>query len=194
MRKSKLILGIVIAILGGSIMLDSVISGTVHFSGKLNEDFQTWNIALQAPQTSPKTSFFSVQEGQRLSLWFRYLNKPVGNKNLKIAAALIDEDENVIKEFIKDIRFSYLGEGAKKIRFLKIGAYPVQKEFRGYLRYELDGTWAPTNISALILRKSPPLRLPLKQICFFVVGIVALIVGLETIAKYFRKRKTFRPA
>ncbi len=194
MSKSKLILGIVLALLGGSIMLDSVISGTVYFSSKQNEDFQTWNIALQAPQAFQKTPFFSVEAGQRLSLWFRYLNRQTGEKNLKITASLIDEDENVIREFKKDIRFSYLGNGAKKIRFLKLDAYHVQKEFRGYLRYELEGTWTPTPISAFILRKSPPIRLPLKQICSFVVGIVALIVGLETIARYFQKRKGYRPA
>lgn len=181
MTKSKFILGIAIALLGGFIALESMISGIFQFTGKLQEDFQVYNIELQTSQTPLKTSFFSAAKGQLFSIWLRYANKQIENKNINIAVSLIDDDENIIKEFREDLRFGPFRNSAKKIRYYKLGEYDFKNEFRGYIQYELDGTWTPTETSALVLRKSPPVRLPFKQIGLFVAGIFALIVGLETI-------------
>ena len=192
MNKSKYILGIAITILGGSIVLESMISGIFHFTEKLYEDFKTYNIELQALQDPIKTSFFSVEEGQLFSVWLRCSTIQVENKNLKIAVSLIDEDGNIIREIQKDFRFGYFRDSAENIRYFKLGEYYFRKEFRGYLQYELDGTWTSTVTSALIVRISPPALLPLRQIGFFVVGIFALIVGIETIVKNSKKRITFK--
>lgn len=162
-------------------MLESMISGIFHFTGNSYEDFQTFNIELQAPQAPIKTSFFSVEEGQTLSVWFRCSNRQVENKNLKIAVSLISEDGNVVWEDGKDFRFGNIRNNARRVKYYKLGDYNFEKEFRGYFQYELDGTWIPTTTSALVLRRSPPLLLPLKQIALFVVGLFVLIVGIETI-------------
>lgn len=190
MNKSKLILGIAITILSGAIMLESMISGIFHFTGNLYEDFQTFNIELQAPQAPLKTPFFSVEEGQILTIWIRYANRQIEHKNLKITVFLIDQDENIITEFGKDFRFGDFRNSTRKVRYSKLGKYNFRKEFRGYLQYELNGTWTPTKTSALVLRKSPSVFLPLKQIGFFVVGVFALFVGIETIAKNSKKQIT----
>lgn len=183
MNKSKFILAIVIAILGGFIMLESMISGMFHFTGELHEDFQVYSIELQASRTPLKTSFFSAEEDQLLSVWLRYSNRRIQNKNIVIAVSLIDEDENVIKEFREDFQFKPFRNSSKKIRYYKLGEYEFEKAFRGYIQYEFEGTWTPSETSALVLRKSSPVRLPLKQISFFVVGIFALVVGLETTSR-----------
>lgn len=187
MNKSKFILGIVIAFLGGAMVLESIISGTFHFARKLYQDFQTINIEVQTPQTPTKTLFFSAEEGQILSLWLRYpTTRQIENKNLKIAAFLIDENENILWELKEDFKFGHFRKSTRKVKYYKFGDYSVGKAFRGYLRYQFDGTWPPTEMSALVLRKSPPMRLPFKQIGFFVAGIFVLIVGVETIAKNFK--------
>lgn len=188
MNKSKLILGIVITLLSGSVMLESVVSGGSHFAGDQYEDFQTFKIELQAPQAPLKTPFFSVEEGQMLTVWLRYANRQIENKHLKITVSLIDSDENAIAEFGEDFRFGHFRNSARKVRYYELGKFNFGKAFRGYLQYELDGTWTPTKTSAFVLRKSPPVQLPLKQIGFFVVGIFALIVGIETIAKNSKKQ------
>lgn len=188
MNQSKLILGIVITMLSGAIILESMISGKSHFAGDLYEDFQTINIELQALQTPLKTPFFSVEEGQILSVWFRYAIRQIENKNLKISIFLIDEDEHIIGEFGKEFRFGDFSNRERKVKYFKLGKHTFRKEFRGYLQYELDGTWTPSKTSAFILRKSQPVPLPLKQIGFFVLGLFALFVGIETIARNSKKR------
>lgn len=167
-----------------------MISGKFHFAGNQYEDFQTINIELQALQAPLKTPFFSVEEGQILSVWFRYAIRQIENKNLKISVFLIDEDENRIGEFGKEFRFGYFRNRERKVKYFKLGKFNFRKEFRGYLQYELDGTWTPTKTSALILRKSQPVLLPLKQIGFFVVGLFALFVGIEIIARNCKTRIT----
>jgi hypothetical protein len=162
-------------------MLESMISGAFHFTGNSYEDFQTFNFELQASQAPIKTSFFSVEEGQILSVWFRCSNRQIKNKNLKIAVSLINEDGANIWEAGKDFRFGNIRNSPRRVKYYKLGNYSFEKEFRGYLQYELDGTWIPTTTSALVLRRSPPLLLPLKQIALFVAGIFVLIVGIETI-------------
>jgi hypothetical protein len=188
----KFILGIAITLLGGFIMIESMISGMFHFTGKLHEDFKVYSIERQASQAPLKTSFFSAKEDQRFSVWLRYSNRHIENKNIKIAVSLIDEDENIIMKFGEDLQFGPFRNSGKKIRYYKLGGYVFKEEFRGYMQYAFDGTWIPSETSALVLRKSPPVRLPLKQIGFFVMGIFALIVGLETISKYYKTKTTLR--
>ncbi len=189
MDKSKFILGIAITLLGGSVMLESMISGISHFTGKFHDNFQTYSIGLQAPRAALETSFISVEEGQLLSVWLKYSNRQIENKNLKIAVFLIDEDGNIISKFEKDFRFGRFLNSVRKVRYNKLGEYYSSKEFRGYLHYELDGTWTPSKTSALVIRKSPPVFLPLRQIGFFMAGILVLIVGIETIAKNYKGRR-----
>ena len=186
MNKPKFILGIAITILGGALILESMISGMFHFTESSYEDFQTFNIELQAHQAPIKTSFISVNEGQILSVWLRYSNRQISNKNLKIAVSLFNEDENIVVEFGKDFQFGKYLNGRRKIKYHKLGAYHFKNEFRGYLQYELNGTWIPTKTSAFVLRTSPPVTLPLKQIGFFLFGIFVLIVGIETVAKNYK--------
>lgn len=188
MNISKFILGIAIAMLGGFITLESMISGMLQFKGKSYEDFQVYSIEFRAAPAPLKTSFFSAGKDQLFSVWLRYSYRQVSNKNISLAVSLIDEDENIIKEFEADLQFGPFRNNTKKIRYYKLGQYVFKNEFRGYIQYEIDGTWIPTETSALVLRKSPPARLPIKQIAFFVVGIFALIVGLETISKNSKKR------
>ena len=191
MNKSKFVLGIVIALLGGSMVLDSIISGTFYFTRKLYQDYQTMNIELHVPQAPRKTSFFCAKAGQTLSLWLRYATtRQIENKNLKLTAFLIDDDENIVWKVEENLQFGHIRKSARKVRYYKFGNYRVGKAFRGYLRYAFDGTWPPVKTSALILRKSPPVRLPLKQICFFIAGIFVCIVGIETMAKNLKMQKT----
>jgi hypothetical protein len=189
MNRSKFVLGIAIALLGGAVMLESMLSGVSHFTGRYYGDFQTYSIELQASQLPLKTSFISVQKDQLLSVWFRYSNRRIDHKELKIAVFLIDEDENLIRKFEKDLRFGRFRNSKKKVRYIKLGEYRPGKEFRGYLHYKLAGTWTPTKTSALVMRKSPPVMLPLKQLGFFLAGLITLIAGSETIVKTYKKRR-----
>jgi hypothetical protein len=163
-------------------MLESMISGIYHFTESSYEDFQTFDIELQAHQAPIKTSFISVKEGQILTVWLRYSNEQISNRNLIITVSLINEDEKIVAKFEKEFQFGNFLNSKRKTRYHKLGEYHLKNEFRGYLSYELNGTWTPTT-SALVLRKSPPILLPLKQICFFVVGLFILIIGIETIAE-----------
>jgi hypothetical protein len=191
MRKPKFILGITLAMIffGGFIMLESVLSGISHFTGKLSEDFKLYTFELQSSQAPLRTTFFSAKAGQLFTIWLRYSNRQIENKNIDITVSIVDEDENTIKKFERDLRFSDFRSGKKRVRYQKLGEYCSDRGFRGYMQYELGGTWTPTEASALILRKSPPLLLPLRQIGFFIIGIVAIIVGIDTIVKLSKKQK-----
>jgi gamma-glutamylcyclotransferase (GGCT)/AIG2-like uncharacterized protein YtfP len=184
-KKSNLILGIAIALLGGAIMVESMISAISLFAGNAYEDFQVLNIEHQERQAPLKSSFFSIEEGQLLSVWLRYSNRRMKNTAFKLDVYLVDEDANRVKKFRGDFRFGRFHNSAKKVRFYKLGEHRFKNEFRGYLQYVLDGTWTRAKTGALVLRKSQPLYFPLKQIGFFVAGLFALFVGIETLKKFY---------
>lgn len=170
--------------LGGAIILASLISGAFHFSQKLYQDFQIVHIELQSSRAPRKTAFFSVKEGRSFSVWLRYsIDQRNEKTNLRLAVSLIDEDGYLTDQFSKDFRFGAFRDGARKVRYYKLGERRFTKNFRGYLQYELDGTWTPARTSALVLRQSPPLLLPLKQIGFFLGGIFVLFIGIEKMIK-----------
>lgn len=191
MNRSEVIQGIAVLILGGAITLASLISGIFHFSEKLYKDFHVFHIELQSSRTPFKTGFFTIKEGQLFSVWLRHANSPQNeNTSLRIAVSLIDEDGNLAGEFSKDFRFGAFRNSARKIRYLKLGEHPFRKSFRGYMQYELEGSWTPSKTSALVLRQSPPLQLPLKQIGFFLAGILVLFVGIGKMAKNLKNQRT----
>jgi hypothetical protein len=191
MKKSKLsrTIAYLIAFLGAFLMFESTISGIFHFSGKLYEEFKLYTIELQAAETPLRTTFFSAKAGQHFTVWLRYATWQIENKQIDITLSLIDDDEHMIKQFERGLRFGDFLSRQKRVRYHKLGEHRFDSGFRGYMQYELDGTWTPTETSALVYRKSPPLRLPLRQMGSFVVGIVALIVAIDTIVKHSKLAK-----
>ena len=65
MKKSNLILGIAITLLGGAIMVESIISAIFLFTGNAYEDFQVLNIEHQERQAPLESPFFSIESHQQ---------------------------------------------------------------------------------------------------------------------------------
>lgn len=183
MNKAKFTSGIVIALLGGAIMLFSMLSAIIHLTGKLYKDIRTFNINLQASRTSSVTAKFSIEKEKALSLWLKLPNRQIENKDFKIDVFLIGENDALDAKFGEDFKLGYFRNSSGKGQYYKLGSHSFPSGFNGYLRYEAKGKWAPPFKGELVLRESSASSFPVEQIKLFVAGILGLVIGISTIVK-----------
>ena len=183
MNKAKFILGIFITILGGAIMIFSMVSAIMHFVGSLHEDICIFNINLQDSPTSSATSKFYIEEEKNLSLWLKLPNRRIENKEFEIDVSLVGENDIVDAKFNEDFRFGYFRNSSGRGQYYKLGKHSFRSGFNGYFRYETKGKWVPPFNGQLVLRQSSASSFPVKQIGLFVIGIFVLVVGVGTIVK-----------
>ena len=183
MHKVKFTLGIVFAVLGGTIMLFSMVSAITHIAGSLYEDLRTFNIDLRNSPSSSTTSVFSLAEEKSLSLWLRLPDRRIENKAFAIDVFLVGKNDTVEDEFNEDFKFGYSRNSSEEGQYYKLGSHSFPGGFNGSFRYETTGEWVPPFNGQLVLRQGSAFSVPVKQIGFFVAGIFVLLVGIGTIAK-----------
>lgn len=183
MNKTKFLLGILITILGAIIMLVSMVSGIALFAEAIYEDIYAFPARLSISTDNLETDSFSVKAGNNFSLWLKVPNRKIENKDFTFSANLVEQNGRTIADFGEDFRFGYLRNSYGRGQYYKLGSHNFRDDFIGYLSYATSGKWIPPYDGFLVIRKSNPLTLPLKQIGIFVTGIFILITGIGTIAK-----------
>ena len=164
-------------------MLISMIFGIIQYSGSLYENIQVFGIELPSPPAALKTSLFTIEENQIISVWLKYPDRRIENKDFKIAISLVGQNGKFLAKFVEDFNFGYFRNSTGEGQYYKLGEHAFKNGFIGYLQYETGGTWIPTRAVKLVLRRPLPFSLPLKQIGFFIMGIFVLVTGIATIAK-----------
>jgi hypothetical protein len=190
MNKTKILLGILIAIAGGVVMITSMVFAIINFAGNLYEDIHVFNINLQTPSAPSITTGFSIKEEKDLSLWLKAPNRQIENKDFEIEVFLIEKNDSADTKFNEDFRFGYSRNSSGEGQYYKLGKHSFQSGFNGYFRYKTKGTWVPAFKGNLVLRQELTSSFPVKQMGFFVIGIFVLVVGIGTIAKNSKKQIT----
>jgi hypothetical protein len=68
MNKTKFILGILITVLGGIVMLISMVFGIINVAGNLYRNVQILDVNLKAFNVTLKTASFELEKGQSISV------------------------------------------------------------------------------------------------------------------------------
>jgi hypothetical protein len=187
MSKTKFILGIMITVLGGLVMLVSMVFGIIHIAGSLYRNSQVLDVNLKTVNVTQKTRPFEIKKGQIISVWLKYPDRQLENKDFKIGLSFVNAKEVASGEMGEDFNAGYSRNSAGNGQYYWLGKHGFQDNFKGCLQYKVNGTYVPVETGKLVLRESLPLSLPLKHILFFIAGIFTLIIGIGTIAKNSRK-------
>lgn len=183
MRKIKLILGIIIAILGSFITVVSMVSGISHFAKGLYEDIYSFPVRLSITIENMKTDYLEINAGNNLSIWLKVPDRRIENEDLVFSVYFIKQAGEETVEIKKNFKFGCFRNSSGQGQYYRLGTHYFEENFSGYLSYAIKGTWIAPYEGALVIRRSNPFSLPLKQIIFFAIGIFILIIGICTILK-----------
>jgi hypothetical protein len=180
-------LGILITVIGGIIIIISMVSAIIHLAGNLYEDIQTFDINLHTSSKPSTTTEFSLKEKKDLSLWLKIPNRQIENKDFEIDVLLIGQNDIVEAKFNEDFRYGYFRNSSGEGQYYKIGKHSFPGSFNGYLHYETKGDWVPPFNGKLVLRQGSASSFAIKQMGMLVAGILVLIIGVGTIARNSKK-------
>ena len=183
MNKAKFILGIFITILGGAVMLISMVFGIIHFAGSLYRNVQILDIDLKTFNVVQKTTIFELKKGQIISAWLKYPNRRLENENFNIYIHFVDKNEVIPGKLGASFSSGYFRNSAGQGQYYWLGEHDFNKNFNGCIQYKTTGSYLPTETGKLVLRQSLPFSLPVKHLLFFMAGIFILIIGIGTIVK-----------
>lgn len=181
-------MGIVITVLGGLVMLVSMVSGIIHFAGSMYRNVKILDVNLKTFNVIQKTTPFELKKGQNISVWLKYPDRRLENKNFNIRIHFVDKNEVIPGKHGASFSVGYYRNSAGQGQYYWLGEHDFKDSFKGYMQYKNTGSYVPTETGKLVLRRSLPLSLPLKHILYFMAGIFILIIGIGTIVKNTAKK------
>jgi len=184
MNKAKFILSIIITLVGGIMMVGSMIVAVIHVASNIYEDVQQINIkppTTSFTQTSPS---FSIQQGQSISFWFNTRDQDIENKDLQITLSLFDSRDTLLATIKKEFNSAFTRHSDGEQHYYKLGSHDFDIAFKGVLQTRFEGAELPVIPSKIILRQISSTLFPMQQLYFFLLGIVILIIGVKAVEKY----------
>ena len=179
-NKTKIVLGVFIALLGGIIMVTNMVFAIISTSGKLYEDAYIFDVNFQEFLKTPQ---LTINKNQKLSIWLKVPNRQIENKDIEFTASLVGRDDNVNAKFNENFRLGYLRNSSGTGQYYRLGEHHFDDNFNGYFRCETKGKWIPPYKGHLVLREGKGISVPVKNIGLFIIGIFILMVGIGTIIK-----------
>ena len=155
-------------------MLVSMVFGIIHFAGSLYRNVQILDIDLKASNVTRKTTSFELEQGQIISVWLKYPNRRLENKDFKISLSFVDKNKAIPGKLGEDFNTGYFRNSAGQGQYYWLGEHDFNKNFKGCIQYKTTGSYLPTETGKLVLRQSLPFSLPVKHLLFFMSGYLSL--------------------
>ncbi|MCK5534189.1 hypothetical protein KAI68_03660 [bacterium] len=183
MNKKKFILGIFITVLGGVIMIVSMVLGIVTVAKGLYEDVYVFPVTLSISTENLKTNSFTAKKGKGFSLWLKVPDRRMENKDFQISGSFINQKAEVIGDFKENFKLGYLRNSFGRGQYYKLGVCRFERDFQGWINYTIGGKWSPPYNGFLVIRQRKSFSFPVREIGVFGVGILLFIIGVGTVVK-----------
>lgn len=193
MNKPKLIFGVVLMFLSGSITLAGMVLGIKHFASGTYRDIHTFPISLTKENGSQQNFRFRTRGKVDFSFWLKMPDRKIENKKFRFGVALVNSKGVRKVSFEENFRFGYLRNNAGQGQYYRLGRFHSENEFNGYLQYRSSGKWRPASDGYIVLRRQEPIAMPVKSIWIFFIGLAGLIAGIGTMLKFRLLRRVSQP-
>ena len=184
MNKPKLIFGVVLMLLGGSITLIGMVLGIKHFASGTYRDIHTFPISLTQENDSQQNLRFRTRGKIDFSFWLKMPDRKIENKKFRFGVALINSNGVQKVRFEENFRFGFSRNSAGNGQYYRLGRFHSENEFNGYLQYRSRGKWRPASDGYIVLRRQEPTAMPVKSIWTFFIGLSGLIAGFGTMINF----------
>lgn len=181
--KEKFILSIIITIIGGTIMITSLVFGILKITNGLYEDVFKYPVKLSLKNATETAGRFNAKTDEILSFWLKVPDRRIENQDFKLLVKINDPATNTSTSWKHDFNFGYLRNSSNEGQYYQIGTHRFLKPFNGNIDYISQGSWVPPYNAYLVVRRVKALKLPKIEIILFMIGIIIVLKGAGYIQK-----------
>lgn len=174
MKKPKIIAAIVTMAIGLLMINTSSIDAIIDSSSQLYAEVQSHEIDLeQKTETIP----FTNKDKRKISFWLALPTQEVENKDFKITISIFDANNEMIKGFRRDLAFKTIRQEIDDTFYYKLGDHQFGYDFKGSIKYKVEGTWLPATKTILSLKENRKTSFSTNQIIVALTGGFVLAFG-----------------
>jgi hypothetical protein len=182
-KKERFVVGIILAIAGGTIMITSAVFGIRQIAQDRYEDLYSFSVKLTGQKKESVCGGFTAKKNEDLSFWLKVPDRRIENSDLQLEINLSDANKVTDVSWKNDFSFGFWRNSSEKGQYYHLGTQHYKSDFTGTVCYMTKGTWKAPYNGALVIRSLKPFNIPFRDLGFFCVGLLLLSVGIKGILK-----------
>ncbi len=167
-------------IVGLLLVIIAALTAILHSSSTLYTNLQSYEIDLV---TGNSTVPYASDVKERISFWLGLPDKETEGRDFRITVSILDPEQKLITGYRRDFKYKTTRNDFGNIHYYKIATHKFGVEFKGFLRYELEGEWMPQAPASLTLRKSRETTFTNREILMVILGGIVLATGFGFVVR-----------
>ncbi len=181
--KEKFILSIFVVIIGGTLLITSLVFGIISVSGGLYDDVYTFPVQLSLQNEPSIAGTFSARSEEVYSFWLKVPDRRIENKDFQLSVIIDDLASRTQTTWHNDFTFGYVRNSSGQGQYYQLGTHRFNTDFFGSLNYTAYGKWVAPYNAYLVIRKVKSLQWPKVQILLFIIGFIVILQGITSLQK-----------
>jgi len=177
-RGKKIISGIILLIIGGTMLITSLVFGIMEFINGKYAILYSFPISLSTLVHEKTAGIVAVPSRTLLSIWLRVPDCRIENRDFQLAVRIIDSKSQDIIAWKNIFSSNMIRNNDAEGQYYLLGMHYFNKNFLGEIQYYGKGSWVAPYNGTLVVREPRTFSMPLKKIIFLAAGIVLLAGGL----------------
>ncbi|MBI4845699.1 MAG: hypothetical protein HY810_04395 [Candidatus Omnitrophica bacterium] len=177
--KKKIIIGILLIIIGGTVVITNMVFGINRLISNLYEDCYVFPMRLSNQKQKAFCGIFNAKQGELLSFWLKVPDRRIENKDFDLVISLYDDKDNLVKTIPNSFNHGYFRNGSRLGQYYLLGSHQILNEFDGSLKYISSGNWVAPYNGYLVIRKTKPLFAPIQEILLCLLGVFIAWAGIN---------------
>lgn len=182
--QEKFIVAIIMSIIGGTMMITSLVFGLTRFSDGLHEDIYIFPARLSKLKDMETAGLFTAKKGENLSFWLKVPDRRIENKNFSFEISIFNQKGNKKISYRTDFNYKHIRNNTGVGQYYLLGTHYFQKRFEGLIKYVSSGMFLSPYNGSIVIRKTTTGTFPFTEFGFCVLGFLLCLNGIKTIEKY----------
>ncbi len=181
--KEKFILGIFVTIIGGTLLITSLVFGIIAITNGLYDDMYTFPMRLSVKNAQDIAGTFCAQADQVFSFWLKVPDRRIENKDFQLTVIIDDKTSQTQTTWHSDFTYGYLRNSSGQGQYYLLGTHRFKTDFHGSLNYIAHGQWVAPYNAYLVIRRVKSFQWPKLQTMLFAIGFIILLQGINSLQK-----------
>ncbi len=181
--KERIVLGIMAAIFGGTVIITSLVFGIISIANSRYNDIHTFTVTLTGQKEVSACGNFTAKKNEHLSFWLKVPDRRIENRDFQLSVNISDFNKATDTTWKNDFRFNSWRNSSGQGQYYHLGTYDFKNDFTGSICYKNTGKWVAPYNGALVIRRIKPFKMPWRDLGFFLSGLLLFVLGLKTFLK-----------
>ncbi|MFH1063194.1 MAG: hypothetical protein V1747_09990 [Candidatus Omnitrophota bacterium] len=177
--KEKIVFGMLCAIIGGTVMITSLVFGVIQTAHSRYDDLYTFSIKLSGQKKDTACGNFVARKKEHLSFWLKVPDRRIENRDFQLSVNVTDFNKAIDTTWKNDFKLGFWRNSSEQGQYYHLGTYEFKNNFNGSICYKTSGKWIAPYNGALIIRRVKPFKISFPALGFFSAGLLLFSLVLK---------------